>query len=62
MYSDTPPWQLMNALTAKQATPLWTFFKRAIVLTYFASFTGYENDISQLFLIFTFKDLNLEEN
>ena len=33
-----------------------------IVFTNFASFTGYENDIYEVFLIFTFKDPNLAEN
>ena len=33
-----------------------------IVFTYFASFTGFEDDFLKLFLICTFKDPNLAEN
>ena len=32
-----------------------------IVFTYFASFTGYEDDMLKLFLIYMFKDPNLAE-
>ena len=40
----------------------WYYHDIYIVFTYIASFTGYEDDIFEVIIIYTFKDLNLAEN